>query len=80
VKLISSLGGIYPLEGEIVKYLLQKIVFHSNLAPISPKLDNYTVFTFLLFTVTTPKPIVSSISLSSIPWHVACIFNNFFTS
>jgi hypothetical protein len=70
VKWVSSFGGRKPLEGVIVKKRAQKVVSHSNLAPMSPRLLNYRVFVFLELTVTTPKPIVSSISFSSMPWQV----------
>lgn len=79
-KKMSSCAGRNPLVGVIVKYFLQKVVSHSNLAPISPRLDSWRDFVFLEYFVTTPNPIVSSISFSSMPWHDPIILSNFLYS
>jgi hypothetical protein len=51
----------------MVKYFPQNVVSHSNLEPISPKLDSWTVLDIFEFTTTVPNPTVSSINFISIP-------------
>lgn len=74
----SSWGTMYPFYGEIVKYFPQNVVSHSNLDPMSPKLDNWMVFVIFEFITTVPNPTVSSINFIYIPCEHPVTFINFF--